>query len=124
MWSPVARASDPSGLIAVLAILVIEIPFVLISAFVTVRAWHGKKYADRTYAINQIIISTFFLALGVLIFLVTVLAKVRSSHIEEVLIAATLLVAPPAIFVLAPWILHLWQRTQGSNNSFKPTSES
>lgn len=109
-WSPAAKASDPSGLIAGLAFLSVAIPFLLGSIFVTARAWAKRKYSDRFYTVNQIVVSSIFLFVGVLAFVAALYAEKGSLHVEEVLIMAAVLIGPPAIFVIVPWTLHLFQR--------------
>ena len=108
--SPAAEASDPSGLIAGLAFLSVAIPFLLGSIVVTARAWSKRKYADRYYTVNQIIVSSIFLVVAVLAFVAVLYTEEGSLHLQEILIMASVLIAPPAIFVIVPWTLHIFQR--------------
>ena len=119
-WPPAATASDPSGLVYVLGILVLGVPFLVGSIVGTMTGCLKKKYVSRTYAVNHVVISSFFLTIGLFAFLVELLSQTGALHLEETLLFAGVLVALPGIFVVLPWVLHMWQRKDGLDRSFKP----
>lgn len=111
-WSPSAWASDPSGLASVLAIAVIGVPFLIGSTIATIAGALKEKYASRDHAVNHLVISSFFLALGTFAFLVGLFSEHGGAHVREALLAGLVLLGIPAFFMLVPWLLHRWQRKE------------
>lgn len=109
-WSPEARASDPSGLAYVLAIVGIGAPFLIGSAFATISAAFKGRYELRPYAVNHVLISSAFLVLGIFAFLIGFFSGKSAPHGVETAIFAGALIGIPAFFIVAPWLLHIWQR--------------